>query len=278
MFDINALAFLGAATSFARLHQALVNIDISQDEPLTSGIADLVCTNLILFRDEAAKVNATLTVRLADRISNRLKESPQSFTIKSIGNVLSEIESRFADQLSDMQMFCLSENESIYLQRADELIERPGFATLFPQASFEVEESAKCYLYGRYTASVFHAMRVLEYGIRALSMRLNVEDVLKPSDRKWGSILKTIASRIDELWPRNKAEGSEEAVKFRALHATLDAVKHPWRNSTMHVDTIYTPDDAIHILRCTAYFMKGLSQLVDESGKPQNQTVDLFNA
>jgi hypothetical protein len=189
-------------------------------------------------------------------------------TVGESVTALNEIESRFADYIVDIKMFALSEQEGNFFGPADDLIELEGFSAKFPNASFEVEESAKCIALGRHTAAVFHAMRGLEYGIRALSKRLGISDPLKTSDRNWSNILAAISRKIDELWPKSKRLSSSEGAEFEALYAHLDAIRNPWRNSTMHVETIYAPHEALHILRCSAFFMKKLWELTDEEGKP----------
>jgi len=42
-------------------------------------------------------------------------------------------------------------------------------APTFPSAREDMKEAKNCYVLGRHTAAVFHAMRVLEYGLKALA-------------------------------------------------------------------------------------------------------------
>jgi hypothetical protein len=121
-------------------------------------------------------------------------------------------------------------------------------------------------------------MRVLECGIKAFCKLLKIPDATKPADKNWGVILKAIKERIDELYPnRTRLQGSQGA-KLEALYATLDAIKNPWRNATMHVENIYAPHEALHIARCTGVFMLELLKHCDEEGlagedSPANATV-----
>jgi hypothetical protein len=70
--------------------------------------------------------------------------------------------------------------------------------------------------------------------------------------------LRVMQSRCDEL---------DESLKD--LHASLDAVKNPWRNSTMHVEKKYTDDEAQHIFAAVKGFMKKLAARMDENGEPK---------
>jgi hypothetical protein len=273
MQELNTRAFLAAATALARTHQIFKGLTGSYHEVLIDMSIELILSGLSVFRDEADKVGAKLAVLAADRLIEQLKADPCTVTVAQATIQLSEIESRFADHLIEVRLFALHQHEAVFLEAADDLIEIEGFSAAYPKTSFEIEEAAKCLAYGRHTAAVFHAMRMLELGIKALSKRLIIEDPTKTSEKNWGIILGKISARIDELYPKNKRLPDTEGAAFEALYATLDSVRNPWRNSTMHVETIYMPHEALHILRCCAFFMSRLHTLCDEEGTPRQEAL-----
>lgn len=266
--EIDASSFLQAATQLARLHQIFGGLTEAYSEPLVDTSVGMILPAVRKFRSEAENVGARLSVVSADRMISTLERKPCPMSVGQAVLALNDIESRFADFLSEVRMFALSSAEAIYLQSADELIELPIFSANFPQSSFEIEEASKCVALGRYTAAVFHAMRMLEIGIRALSKRLSIPDPTKPAEKNWAKILNAIREKIDELWPASGRMPNSEGSAFEQLHANLDAVRNPWRNATMHVETIYAPHEALHIIRCAAFFMRRLSELSDEQGNP----------
>jgi hypothetical protein len=134
---------------------------------------------------------------------------------------------------------------------------------------YELDEAGKCLALGRSTASVFHLMRLLEIGIRATARCLQIPDPLKPAERNWAIILKHIwENGIEKKWPTAAARMSGDGALFESIHATLDAVKNPWRNETMHVEKKYTDDEAEHIFIAVKGFMKTLASRMDENGLP----------
>lgn len=272
MIELNAPSFLGAATSLARIHQVFSGLSAANDEKLIPESVALVLPAVRLFEAEAQAIGARLASVSAHRFMASLEQHPCGVTVGQATIALHDIESRFADYLSEIKLFTLSAQEAPFMGAVDELLQSEGFSILFPSASFEVEEAAKCIALGRYTASVFHAMRMLEIGIRSLSKRLGIPDPSKPSEKNWGKILSAIKSQIDQLWPTNSRLPGSEGVAFEGLYAHLDAVRNPWRNATMHVETIYAPHEALHIIRCAAYFMTELSRLTDEDGSPPPST------
>jgi hypothetical protein len=56
---------------------------------------------------------------------------------------------------------------------------------------------------------------------------------------------------------------------FETAYAALAGMQNPWRNSTMHLDQVYTPDDARHILEIVGGFMRKLASRMDENGDPK---------
>jgi hypothetical protein len=46
-------------------------------------------------------------------------------------------------------------------------------------------------------------------------------------------------------------------------------MQNPWRKSTMHLDQIYTPEDARHVFDVIGGFMKKIAYRMDEDGNPK---------
>ena len=125
----------------------------------------------------------------------------------------------------------------------------------FPSIQFDVEEGGKCLALGRYTASVFHCMRIMEVGLEALSGALELE--IAPN---WNNALNLIEKEIRSRsvathganWKDDEAFYSEGAAHFRV-------VKNAWRNHTMHRRETFDEERARGILQSTADFMRHLA-------------------
>lgn len=267
MLELNAPAFLGAATSLARLHQIFSGLADFGELLLPESIA-VILPPVTSFNIEAGKVGARLASVSAERFIKKLNEIPCTLTVGNAVHALNDIESRFADYIAEIQLFTLSSQEVPFMAPAEDLLNSPGFSISYATAAFEVEEAAKCMALGRYTAAVFHAMRMIEIGIRALAKRLGIPDPTKATEKNWSKILASVKAKIDDLWPSNRRLPNSEGMAFEGLYAHLDAIRNPWRNATMHVETIYAPHEALHIIRCAAFFMTELAKLTDENGIP----------
>jgi hypothetical protein len=156
-----------------------------------------------------------------------------------------------------------------YFKPSDPLFGGQFVARFSTDGVYELDEAAKCIALGRPTAAVFHLMRLMEVGILALSRCLQIPDPVKPAERNWGVILRAIRENgIDKKWPTQADRMSGDGELFEGLCASLDAVKNPWRNATMHVENKYTDDEAEHVFVAVRGFMKKLASRCDEEGKP----------
>lgn len=146
-------------------------------------------------------------------------------------------------------------------------------AKKFPtMAVFEIDEAAKCFALSRSTAAVFHLMRVVEVGIRAVARCLQIPDPIKAGDRNWGNVLKEIKKDLDAhagSAPTKRWSIPEDKEFFEEIYVSLDAVRVAWRNTTMHVENKYTTDEAEHIFIAVKGFMKKMASRLDENGDPK---------
>lgn len=128
------------------------------------------------------------------------------------------------------------ERAAFYLQPLhgwDVVIERFGCA-------FDIEEGRKCYALARYTATVFHLMKVVEAAV------LELQVFLKDSDVKahFGSVL----AKLEHMTQQTKYEHVPSDLRpylpfMRDVIVQLHAVKDSWRNKVSHVDARIVPID-----------------------------------
>ena len=131
----------------------------------------------------------------------------------------------------------------------------------FPSASFDISEAGKCQALGRSTASVFHLTRITELGLRAIH---NCLGIAPPNIATWGEWLKNIREERSKRGNR----GWSENDLFQDLYSRLDAIKDAIRNPTIHVQTIYTEEEAKLLYDATKALMEKISSRMDEKGLP----------
>lgn len=183
---------------------------------------------------------------------------------------LQEVETTLRRELSLKAVLVLQTEELLYYAPKKPLFGADFEDKFKTEGAFELDEAAKCLALSRPTASVFHLMRILEIGIAALAGCLDIPDPVKPAERNWGVMLRKIKEEgIEKKWPTGADRMAGDGLLFEGMHASLDAVKNPWRNEIMHVAGKYTEDEAKHIFVAVGGFMKKLSARMDEKGLPK---------
>jgi hypothetical protein len=96
--------------------------------------------------------------------------SQPELSYDAIKNLADEVQGRIIDELSHVQLWQLTREETRFLKVDPFGKEIP---TQFPTARDDIEEAGKCLAFGRGTACVFHLMRIMEVGLRALGQSLS---------------------------------------------------------------------------------------------------------
>jgi hypothetical protein len=186
-----------------------------------------------------------------------------------IASAIDDMRRRLLDQVDLTACLSLSTKERELYEPQIPLF-GANFETRFSGGgAFELDEAAKCLSLGRATACVFHLMRLMEIAVRAVARCLNIPDPIQPADRSWGAVLKKVRDGIDAKWSTVAARLAGDGEAFDSLYASLDAVKNPWRNSTMHPANKYTLEEAEHVFAAVRGFMMKLADRCDENGDPK---------
>jgi hypothetical protein len=217
---------------------------------------------------DLATINARLTQMSCTRLVGRLREPALTIRFGEVARSVESIIQRLSDELSMAKVLVIEAEKQKYYDPRD-----PAFGcdvtNKFISVLFELDEAGKCLALGRPTACVFHLMRIMEIGVRAIARCLQIPDPVKPAERNWGHILDEIWNGIAAKWPTTTDRMGGDGALFEELHASLDAVKNPWRNATMHVERKYTDDEAEHVFAAVRGFMMKLASRCDENGDPK---------
>jgi hypothetical protein len=137
-------------------------------------------------------------------------------------------------------------------------------ADRFPRAVQEIEDAAKCMLYERGTACVFHSMRAIEVALKAAWKTLGLPTP-KFSD-SWGTLLKPLDEQL-EVPPKNPHPVWQANLSFfsEVVH-DVRAAKRTYRDSTMHVESTYTNSEARAIFNATKTLITDAAKRLDQDG------------
>ena len=150
---------------------------------------------------------------------------------------LKDFRSKLERELNERFFLYLNEEEAGQFQSAEPF--GPVVASAFPPRKHnDLSEASKCLALGRYTACVFHLMRVMEVAVQAFGKKLGV-NLIKIAPRKrvseltWEQILNEINPKLKAL-PQNTIKRKRLHEKYSSVQSYLYGVKDAWRNPTMH--------------------------------------------
>lgn len=262
MIDFNAKKFFENAL-FLRELMEIVHDNEEGNQQITENDCKIYLRTLQEIYDDLLLLEAKIAARACTRLMGNLEDNDEDFTYLSFKKYAEDLELRIRDELENTKVLVLEINKRRFYEP-----ETPIFGvdvqTNYPSAYFEIDEAGKCLALGRSTACVFHLMRVLEVGIAAVAAGLKIPNPTKPAQRNWGYILSEIKKAIDE---RQRWRKRAHKTFFEEAHATLDSVRNPWRNATMHVEKTYTEEEAENIFFAVRAFMKKIASQIGEKGK-----------
>ncbi len=142
---------------------------------------------------------------------------------------------------------------------SDKALFGSGVDSSFPDCTRDIGEAGKCIAMDRWTAAVFHLMRVLELGLRKLAGDLNVQIPPDELSRKpMGLILNECRTTLNKgmqssQFGKNERDFYEEALAF------LESAKNAWRNYVDHGRYNYSEEEAIEVFNAVRSFMRQIA-------------------
>jgi len=179
-------------------------------------------------------------------------------------------------ELSEIQFLSVPTERAKYIDN-DNLF-GPEVTQAFPSASVDLREAGNCLAADCNTAAVFHLMRAVEWGMRALCSHFRLTKIrrtVKKTGKKtytpisyeeWQTMLNQLQAKVD-----SKVEGikrgtaKQEAQEFYyPILQDLRAFRDAWRNHVMHARAHYSPSDAEAICDHVRRFMTLLATRISE--------------
>jgi hypothetical protein len=180
------------------------------------------------------------------------------------------------EELEARQFYQLSPGRAQYFNRMKLFGDEVDDA--FPSARFDIQEAGNCLATERNTAAVFHLMRVVEWGLRALGVHLGFKR-MKSKIKKSGSVLYTPLAYLEweqlidqqqdrvnaKLGRLRKGPKKQELQEFYyPVLQDIRAIRDAWRNHVMHTRAEYVSKDAEAIFVHVKRLMSTLAMRVTE--------------
>jgi hypothetical protein len=152
----------------------------------------------------------------------------------------------------------------------------------FKDAAPDIVDAGNCIAADCGTAAVFHLMRVVEWGLRALCIDLGLirakrrhksgkVQYVSISFTDWETMLNQLHGKVEqriEKLKRGPLKQKQQELYFPILQE-IKAIRDAWRNHVMHTRAQYSVDDAVIVLGHVGRIMASLASNIKEPVKKQ---------
>lgn len=209
--------------------------------------------------DRLDKALNSVGLELSRMVIAKMKRGLSSETKKpeSMANFIAqsaELRERIADELKLEFFLHMPRSQAVLYREPDSALGKE-ITSKWPRMATDISEAAKCFSLSRFTASVFHLMRVMESAVQEFGTKLGIALV---NEKNWQNILDEINKAVKLLDPKK-----DPLVKdYASISANLYAVKLAWRNEVMHPKETYTEEEAGDIFHAVRAFLRELIKVV----------------
>jgi hypothetical protein len=250
-----------SAEMFFRIGEVMEKLQASWGKPdtdfsshLQTKVYDVAL--LEIFVQQCDLVGVNVAARLMERLKNDLSIDKPTIEPMEVSNRLRYIfDTIIVEMSNNVFMYIPKERSTRYG------LEEPfgsKVAKSFPSISFDAKEAGNCFASSRFTACVFHLMRVLEIGLAAFAEIFSV-----PYDHtNWHTIIEGIERKVRDMGkdPNKLPDWKDKQEKYAQAANSFMFFKDAWRNYTAHYRSKYTEDEADGIYRNVCSFMKQLAE------------------
>jgi hypothetical protein len=144
----------------------------------------------------------------------------------------------------------------------------------FPDAIYDFTEAANCFAFERFTASVYHLMRVAEFGLVSVAHSAGVEQ--DKINKGWDGCIQGIESAIKKIGStKPTTDWQDQIKKLSNLCSWFTTIQKGWRNPVSHIPRTYSEGQALALIMAVRTLFEYLSQQgFKQSAMPHTLPVD----
>jgi hypothetical protein len=135
----------------------------------------------------------------AEKIKKHIEESQRPD--KELSGLISVLNGRIFDELNTRLFFIISPEEA-RLYNPEGTIYGKEIADKFPNMVEDIVEAGNCFACNRYTACVFHLMRIMERGVQELGNKFGVLPIFTYNE-DWQKIVNAIRGQLNIIYPKH---------------------------------------------------------------------------
>jgi len=191
--------------------------------------------------------------------ARRVMETPDEIDIRVFYAMVSELQQNIGEELGAQVFFCVPEKDAPLVndQRAwwGEDVVRA-----YPDARLDMRDCCYCLAFNLWTAAIYHAMCVVQYGLHKLCDDLGVTFKKEFDALQWNDILTGIDTRLKQMRADPQTPELTARIHLGAKASShFFSIREAWRNYVMHGKEHYDPDEAASVVHAVRSIMRALA-------------------
>jgi HEPN domain-containing protein len=193
------------------------------------------------------------------------------FSLHELNFQLRELDKDIRKSFAGTQFLMIPASEARYFNNKQPFGETVHGS--FPSSRHDVRESWNCFALGRYTACVFHSMRVLEKGLHALVHDLNNNHSAgivfseTVEEANWGNIISEIQLALENPKRTKRLNPIPDKGRmgfYSRASLEFEYFKNAWRDDVSHSRKSYDESSARSVMNHVEAFMRILAERLNE--------------
>lgn len=176
------------------------------------------------------------------------------YTEADLVNDLNTLDMSFSNELRNGAIFRIASSRIVYFEKDD--LFGLEVTNSFPSATEDIRNAGTCFAVEQWDASVFHLMRVLERGLRALANKFNIPF----QNTTWHTVIEQIEAKVRRMDSSYGADWKEQQKFCAEAASQFMFLKDAWRNHIMHLGDVYDEGKALSVLTHVRMVMRALAQ------------------
>jgi hypothetical protein len=264
---VNRFNVFGFATLCGLLESVMASAEASSLNVASTEAAGKICRDVETF---CKMCGFDVCEDMAGIAANHLARKPMQVPM-AIQSEVRAVQTALVREAHERKFLVVAKNKSDFVD--NDALFGSAVQDKFPSASLDIRASGNCLAAECHTAAVFHLMRSVEWGLRALGSDVGIKRLRSRAKKtakvkytplawgEWDTILNQIRSAIETRLTRiNRGQKKQDYQEFyNPMLDNIERFKDAYRNHVMHTRREYTPGEALEVFEQVRYFMKRLA-------------------
>jgi len=224
--------------------------------PVNGGLAEKFLTTIAPMQKHLASIRLNFSANGVRKLITYMSQHGP-ISMNKLKSLTEELNDRVVEELADRKLFLIRSDRADFYGLPNTFLGEK-LIHKFPEFPEDASEAGNCFALSRYTACMFHLMRIMEAVVQRFGRKVKVPIDVK--NENWDKIVKQI-KKLTEIDSKDSQKIKLKKKRYQLFYDRLDAVRVAWRNPTMHPKSTYTEEEAKEVMDAVKNLINDFSTL-----------------